>query len=97
MIKRLASGFSACRDANLLITVPGEGRGCQGRTRMRRPLNLPQDAGMKPWLQLRMADLVDQRPAGADDDVHFTEALVATVLDEYTAPGQIVLDPFAGP
>lgn len=51
---------------------------------------------MKPWLPLKIADLVNQRPAGSDDDVHFTESLVATVLDEYTSPGDLVLDPFAG-
>jgi DNA modification methylase len=43
-----------------------------------------------------MADLVDQRPAGSEDDVHFPESFVATVLDEYTSPGDVVLDPFAG-
>ena len=51
---------------------------------------------MKPWLPLRIADLIDERPVEADEDVHFTESLVATVLDEYTAPGDVVLDPFAG-
>jgi DNA modification methylase len=51
---------------------------------------------MRPWLHLRAAELVDQRPADADDDVHFTESLVAAVLDEYTSPGDVVLDPFAG-
>jgi len=51
---------------------------------------------MKPWLQLKIADLADQRPAEADNDVHFTESLVAMVLDEYTAPADVVLDPFAG-
>jgi DNA modification methylase len=63
---------------------------------MRRPRNVAKDVGVRPWLQLRIADLVDERPVGADEDVHFTESLVATVLDEYTAPGEIVLDPFAG-
>jgi DNA modification methylase len=51
---------------------------------------------MKPWLSLNFAELQNQRPAGGDDDVHFPESLVATVLDEYTAPGDVVLDPFAG-
>ncbi len=51
---------------------------------------------MKPWLPLRIADLVHERPVGADEDVHFPEALVATVLDEYTSAGETVLDPFAG-
>ncbi len=51
---------------------------------------------MKPWLPLKIAELTDQRPAESDDDVHFTESLVATVLDEYTSPADTVLDPFAG-
>jgi DNA modification methylase len=51
---------------------------------------------MQPWLQLRAADLAAERPAGSHDDVHFTEALVAAVLDQHSAPGDVVLDPFAG-
>lgn len=51
---------------------------------------------MKPWLPLKIADLIDQRPAGLDDNIHFTESFVAVVLDEYTAPSGLVLDPFAG-
>lgn len=51
---------------------------------------------MKPWLHLRIAELVEQRPLGAEEDVHFPESLVAAVIDEYTVPGQRVLDPFAG-
>jgi DNA modification methylase len=51
---------------------------------------------MKPWVPLKFADLVDQRPAGSYDDVHFTESLAAMVLDEYTSPSDLVLDPFAG-
>lgn len=51
---------------------------------------------MKPWLRLNIAELVEQRPVGAKEDVHFPESLIATVIDEYTVPGQRVLDPFAG-
>jgi DNA modification methylase len=41
--------------------------------------------------------VVSERPAGADDDVRFSEALVVAVLEEYSAPGDRVLDdPFAG-
>jgi DNA modification methylase len=47
-------------------------------------------------LHLKFAELLDQRPAGTDDDVHFPESLAATVVQEYTLPGQRVLDPFAG-
>lgn len=51
---------------------------------------------MRPWLHLKIAELVDQRPFVADDDIHFPESLVATVVQEYTSCGQRVLDPFAG-
>ncbi|HEX6686777.1 MAG TPA: DNA methyltransferase [Candidatus Limnocylindrales bacterium] len=51
---------------------------------------------MKPWLHLKIAELVEQRPTGAGEDVHFPQSLVAAVIDEYTLPGQRVLDPFAG-
>jgi DNA modification methylase len=51
---------------------------------------------VKPWLHLRIAELVEQRPIGAEEDVHFPESLIAAVIDEYTVPGQRVLDPFAG-
>jgi DNA modification methylase len=51
---------------------------------------------MKPWLQLSFADLVAERPASSDDNVHFTESFVETVLSEYTSPADVVLDPFAG-
>jgi DNA modification methylase len=57
---------------------------------------MEQDAGMRPWIPLRLADLARERPDGADEDVHFPEALVQAVLAEYTAPGDVVLDPFAG-
>jgi DNA modification methylase len=55
-----------------------------------------QNCGMRPWLHLRIAELLDQRPAGADEDVHFPESLAATAVQAYTVPGQRVLDPFAG-
>ncbi|HYN95513.1 MAG TPA: class I SAM-dependent methyltransferase [Pilimelia sp.] len=51
---------------------------------------------MKPWLHLKIADLAAERPVAADDDVHFPESLVATVIKEYTTRGGRVLDPFAG-
>jgi tRNA G10 N-methylase Trm11 len=51
---------------------------------------------VKPWLHLKIAELMEQRPIGAEDSVHFAESLVAAVIDEYTLPGQRVLDPFAG-
>ncbi|WP_326553984.1 TRM11 family SAM-dependent methyltransferase [Micromonospora sp. NBC_01813] len=51
---------------------------------------------MKPWMHLSSADLAAQLPDGEDQEVHFPQALVETVLAEYTTPGQTVLDPFAG-
>jgi DNA modification methylase len=51
---------------------------------------------MKPFLLLRAADLAAQRPEGEVDDVHFTEALAASVIEDTTKPGDVVLDPFAG-
>jgi SAM-dependent methyltransferase len=57
---------------------------------------MAQYGAMKPWLHLEIAELVEQCPIGAEDTVHFPESLVAAVIDEYTTPGQRVLDPFAG-
>ena len=51
---------------------------------------------MKHVLRLSMADFRAEQLAAADDDDHFSEVLVRTVLEEYTAPGDRVLDPFAG-
>jgi DNA modification methylase len=51
---------------------------------------------VKPYLLLRAAELHAQRPTGEVDDVHFTEALAASVVEETTGPGDLVLDPFAG-
>ncbi|MFC0532884.1 TRM11 family SAM-dependent methyltransferase [Phytohabitans kaempferiae] len=51
---------------------------------------------MKPWLYLRVADLFAERPEGADEDVHYPESLVEAALEEFTSPGDLVLDPFAG-
>jgi DNA modification methylase len=51
---------------------------------------------MKHVLRLSMADFRAEQLAAADDDDHYSEVLVRTVLEEYTAPGDRVLDPFAG-
>jgi hypothetical protein len=51
---------------------------------------------VKPWLQLRSADLHEQRPVEAEDDVHMPHSLAAAIIQDYTTPGQQVLDPFAG-
>ena len=47
-------------------------------------------------LLLRAADLVAERPEGTTDDIHFTEALAASVIGHASQPGDLVLDPFAG-
>lgn len=47
-------------------------------------------------LYLVVADLVVERPAGSDDDVHFPQPLAHAVIDSYSSPGHTVLDPFAG-
>jgi DNA modification methylase len=51
---------------------------------------------VRQWMTLTTAELEEQYPVGADEPVHFPESLVAAVIDEYTTPGQRVLDPFAG-
>ena len=45
---------------------------------------------------MKIAELLEQVPGGAGDGVHFPESLVAAVIEEFTDPGQRVLDPFAG-
>jgi DNA modification methylase len=47
-------------------------------------------------LVLRAADLVAERPEGTSDDIHFTEALAASVIGHASRPGDLVLDPFVG-
>lgn len=51
---------------------------------------------MKRLLRLSMAEFRAEQLEEADDDVHFSQALVRTVVEEYTTPGDRVLDPFAG-
>ena len=51
---------------------------------------------MKTYLHLEMTQS-QSLPAGyEDDDVRYPEALVEHFLNEYTKPGDAVLDPFAG-
>jgi DNA modification methylase len=47
-------------------------------------------------LVLRAADLEAERPPGTSDDIHFTEALAASIIRHASRPGDLVLDPFAG-
>lgn len=45
---------------------------------------------------LRAADVVAEQPQGTIDEIHFTEALAASVIGHASQPGEMVLDPFAG-
>lgn len=49
----------------------------------------------EPFL-VRAADLEAERPPGTTDDIHFTEALAASIIGHASRPGDLVLDPFAG-
>jgi len=51
---------------------------------------------MKPWIMLSRRDLAEERPDGVAEDVHFPERLAERVIDAFSLPGQLVLDPFAG-
>ena len=51
---------------------------------------------MEAFYLLRQAELVAQRPNGALDDVHFPESLAQSLVGEFSEPGGVVLDPFAG-
>jgi len=53
--------------------------------------------GVRRLLRLRADDLASERVPGAGPvDVHFPKAVARAVLAEYSAPGDTVLDPFAG-
>ena len=47
-------------------------------------------------LRLSSADLTAERLPDADDGVHFSSALVRAIVEEFSAPGDVVFDPFAG-
>lgn len=51
---------------------------------------------MDPWMRLTRRELAEQRPDGASEDVHFPERLAEGVIGMFSAPGELVLDPFAG-
>lgn len=51
---------------------------------------------MRPYLLLRADEWQAERPDGAEQDVHFTESLAASVVSDATTAGDLVLDPFAG-
>ena len=49
-----------------------------------------------PSFVQRAGDLIAERPEGTTDDIHFTEALAASVIGHASRHGDLVLDPFAG-
>lgn len=51
---------------------------------------------LPPYLPATAAGLAAERLAGADEDVHFSEDVAASVISRLSRPGEIVLDPFAG-
>jgi DNA modification methylase len=51
---------------------------------------------VKPYILQSLSELAAQRPPRGQEIVHFTESLAATVIEEYSRPGDLVLDPFAG-
>lgn len=51
---------------------------------------------MNPPIILRARDVEAERPEGTTDDIHFTEALAASVIGHASRTGDLVLDPFAG-
>ena len=51
---------------------------------------------MDPWIRLRRREIAEERPAGATEDVHFPERLAERVIGQFSTPGELVLDPFAG-
>lgn len=51
---------------------------------------------LPPRLTATAAGLAAERLTGADEDVHFSEAIATTVIERLSRPGEVVLDPFAG-
>ena len=51
---------------------------------------------LRPYLFVEHDTVVAERHPSADEDVHFSRALVAAVLEDLTQPDDRVLDPFAG-
>lgn len=56
----------------------------------------PADRALPAYLPATQSEFLAERADEADEDVHFPEAVAATVVESLTAPGDLVLDPFAG-
>jgi len=52
--------------------------------------------GVEQVMKLAAGNLVRERAQAGADNVRFPEAFVRAVLAEFTGPGDVVLDPFAG-
>ncbi|MEP7019794.1 MAG: DNA methyltransferase [Pseudonocardiales bacterium] len=51
---------------------------------------------MQRVMRMSASDLLKERVDSAEEDVHFSEVLVEAVVAEFSKPGDVVLDPFAG-
>ncbi len=51
---------------------------------------------VQPFILQNLSELATQRPPGGQEIVHFTESLATAVIGEFSAKGDLVLDPFAG-
>jgi DNA modification methylase len=51
---------------------------------------------VRPWITLTKRELVEERIDAGAGDVHFPERLAERVISEFSAAGDLVLDPFAG-
>jgi DNA modification methylase len=61
-----------------------------------RPPTPVHACGVERVIKLCASDLVRERVESAEEDLHFPQALVRSVLEEFTSPRDVVLDPFAG-
>jgi SAM-dependent methyltransferase len=56
----------------------------------------PVERALPPYLRATRAEFLAERVDEAEEDVHFTEAVAATVIESLSGPDDVVLDPFAG-
>jgi DNA modification methylase len=49
-----------------------------------------------PVIRMRARTPRHDRPVGFDDDIAYSEELVTLFVEEFTRPGELVFDPFAG-
>ncbi len=57
---------------------------------------MTHNQSVQPYVVQTLAELAAQRPPNGQELVHFTESLASLVIEEYSSPGDLVLDPFAG-